>query len=79
MLSQLVSSQSRVVQNGAGKTVSANAAIVPLAIYIQNTLNDQTIRNQTVIEATTSGLSLVKSLNLQATRNDSINNAIRNR
>lgn len=79
MLSQLVSSQSRVVQNGAGKTVSANAAIVLLAMFIQNTLNDQMIRNQTVIKATTSGLSQVKSLNLQATRNDSIDNAIGNR
>ena len=79
MLSQQVSSQAQVVQNGPGNTVSANAAIVPLAMYIQNTLNNQTIRNQTVIEATTSGLSLVKSLNLQATLNDSINNAIRNR
>ena len=79
VLSQQVSSQAQVVQNGPGNTVSANAAIVPLAMYIHNTLNNQTIRNQTVIEATTSGLSLVKSLNLQATLNDSINNAIRNR
>ena len=78
-LSQQVSPQAQVVQNGPGNMVDANAAIVPLAIYLQNTLNNQTIRNQTVIQATTSGLSQVKSMNLQATVNDAINNAIRNR
>ena len=79
MISQQVFSQAQVVQNGPGNTVDAGAATVPLAMYIQNTLNNQTIRNQTIIQATTSGLSLVKSMNLQATLNESINNAIRNR
>lgn len=78
-LSQQLASQAQVVQNGPGNSVDAGAAVVPLAMYIQNTLNNQTIRNQTVIQATTSGLGLVKSMNLQATLNDSINNAIRNR
>ncbi len=79
-VSQQVSSQARaqVVQNGPGNTVE-NGAAVPLATYVQNTLNNQTIRNQTVIQATSNGLSLVKNLNLQATINDSINNAVRNR
>ena len=79
LISQQVFSQAQVVQNGPGNTVDTSAAIVPLAMYIQNTLNDQTIRNQTVIQATTTGLSLVKSMNLQGTLNDSINNAIRSR
>jgi hypothetical protein len=79
VLSQQISSRAQVLQNGPGNTVDAGAAIVPLAMYIQNTLNNQTIRNETVIQATSSGLSMVKNLNLQATLNDSINNAIRNR
>lgn len=78
-LSQQIALQAQVVQNGPGNSIDPGASIVPLAMYIQNTLNNQTIRNQTVIEATTSGLSLVKSMNLQSTLNDSINNAIRNR
>ncbi|MDB5867947.1 MAG: hypothetical protein JWP96_279 [Polaromonas sp.] len=78
-LSQQFSSPAQVVQNGTGNTVDAHAAIVPLATYIQNTLSNQTIRNETVIQATSSGLSLAKSLNLQSTLNDSITSAIRNR
>ena len=76
---QQVFTQARVVQNGAGNTVDAPSAAAPLSTYIQNTLNDQTIRNQTVIQATSCGLSIMKGLNLQATLNDSINNAVRNR
>jgi len=80
VLSKQVSSlaQAQVVQNGPGNSVNG-AAAVPLATYIQNTLNDQTIRNQTVIQATSNGLSLIKNLNLETTVNDSINNAVRNR
>jgi len=79
VLSQQISLQAQVVQNGPGNRVDAGAATVPLATYIQNTLNNQTIRNQTVIEATTSGLSLVKNLNLETTLNNAINGAVRNR
>ncbi|MEO5660194.1 MAG: hypothetical protein ABIQ90_10400 [Polaromonas sp.] len=78
VIRQQMSSQALVVQNGAGNRVDA-AAIIPLAMIVQNTLNNQTIRNETTIQATSSGLGLVKSLNLQATLNDSINNAVRNR
>lgn len=79
VLRQQFSSQAKIVQNGAGNTVDASAAIVPLATYVQNTLNNQTIRNETVIQATSNGLSLAKSLNLQSTLSDSLNSAIRNR
>ena len=81
LLGQQISSQAQaqLVQNGPGNTIDIGVAGVPLATYIQNTLNNQTIRNQTVIQATSSGLSLVKSLNLQTTLNDSINSAVRNR
>ena len=52
--------------------------MVPMATYVQNTLSNQTIATQTVIQATSNGLGLVKSLNLQTTISDSINNAVRN-
>jgi hypothetical protein len=79
VLRQQVPTQAQFVQNGGGNTVEASSGAVPLSTYIQNTLNNQTIRNQTVIQATSSGLSVMKGLNLQSTLNDSINNAVRNR
>jgi len=78
-LGQQISLQAQVVQNGPGNTIAVGAAGAPLGLYIQNTLNQQTIQSETVIQAASSGLSMVKSLNLQATVNESINNAIRNR
>lgn len=78
-LNQKIASQALVVQNGPGNTVDPGAATIPFATYIQNTLNNQTIRNQTVIQATTNSLGIMKSLNLQSTLNDSLTNAIRNR
>jgi hypothetical protein len=78
VITQQMASQAQVVQNGPGNSVDAGA-IGPLATYIQNTLSNQTIRNQTVIQVTSNGLSLVKNMNLQATITDSINNAVRSR
>jgi archaellum component FlaG (FlaF/FlaG flagellin family) len=78
-LSQQISTQAQVVQNGPGNRVDAGAGTVPFAVYIQNTQNNQTLRSQTVIDVASNGLSLVKHLNLQATLNDSIHNAVGNR
>ncbi|MEO7160991.1 MAG: hypothetical protein ABIX00_10920, partial [Polaromonas sp.] len=78
-LNQQMASQTLVVQNGPGNTVEPGAATIPLATYIQNTLYNQTIRNQTEIHATTNGLGIIKSLNLQNTLNDALINAIRSR
>lgn len=78
-LSQQLGAQAQVVQNGPGNTVDAVAITVPLATYIQNTLNNQAIRTQTVIQASTNGLGTLRNLNLQATINDAIANAIGNR
>lgn len=79
VLSQQIASQTQVVQNGPGNTVDPGAVTVPLATYIQNTLNNQTIRSQTVIQASTSGLGILKNLNLQATVSEAIANAIGHR
>jgi hypothetical protein len=78
-LGQQISSQTQVVQNGAGNVLESGALTVPLATYIQNTLNNQTIRNQTVIDATSNGLSMVKTMNLHSTINQAIANAVGNR
>jgi hypothetical protein len=78
-LSQQLSTQGQVVQNGPGNTVDPAAITVPLATYIQNTLSNQAIRTQTVIQASTNGLSTLRNLNLQATINDAVANAIGNR
>ena len=78
VLGQQIASQMQVVQNGPGNTVETGAVMVPLATYIQNTLNNQTIRNQTVIQAATNGLGILKSLNLQSTISQAIANAIGN-
>ncbi len=78
-LAQHIPAQAQVVQNGPGNTVDPGALAAPLTTYIQNTLNDQTLRSQTVIQATSNGLSMVKSLNLQTTLSEAIVNAIRPR
>lgn len=77
-LGQQIVRQAQVVQNGPGNTVEPAAATVPLATYIQNTLNDQTLRNQTVIQASSSGLGVIRSMNLQATINEAIASAMAN-
>lgn len=68
--------QAQVIKNGSGNTVELSTGAVPLATFIQNTVDNQTIRNQTIIDATSTGMGMVKGLNLQATINEAIANAI---
>lgn len=68
--------QAQVIKNGSGNTVELSTGAVPLATFIQNTVNNQTIRSQTIIDATSNGMGMVKGLNLQATINEAIANAI---
>lgn len=79
VLGQQLGMQAQVVQNGPGNTVDPAAITVPLATYIQNTLSNQAIRTQTVIQASTNGLGTLRNLNLQATINDAVASAIANR
>lgn len=79
VLGQQLGTQAQVVRNGPGNTVDPAAITVPLATYIQNTLNNQAIRTQTVIQASTNGLGTLRNLNLQGTINDAIASAIANR
>ncbi|MDE2402518.1 MAG: hypothetical protein KGL90_12715 [Burkholderiales bacterium] len=78
-LGQQLASQIKVVQNGPGNTVAPGAEMVPLAAYIQNTLDNQKIRTETVIQATTNALSILKSMNLQQTLNDALAKTVGNR
>lgn len=75
-LAQQLSALQQVVQNGPGNTVDASVLTLPLATYIQNTLSNQTIRTETVIQATTNGAALMRLMNLQSTINDAVNQAI---
>ena len=68
--------QAQVIKNGSGNTVELSTGSVPLATFIQNTVNNQTIRSQTIIDATSNGMGMVKGLNLQATISEAIANAI---
>lgn len=75
-LAQQLSALQQVVQNGPGNTVDASVLTLPLATYIQNTLSNQTIRTETVIQATTNGAALLRNMNLQSTINDAVNQSI---
>ena len=52
-----------VIQNGMGNRLDAALDAAPGAIVIQNSLNDQAIRSETVVSASVNSLSLIKSMN----------------
>lgn len=76
---QLSSMTGQVVQNGPGNSVDPGALAVPFATYIQNTMNNQNIRVETVIQAATNGMSMLKNLNFQSLINDAVTSALANR
>ena len=54
-----------LVQNGAGNAMTTHpSSLPPLMTVIQNSLDHQTIQNQTVINATVAALSLNRALAL---------------
>ena len=63
----------KLVQNGAG-----NVMVAPLSaqasggLVIQNTLNDQRIQTQTVINAAVNSADIIKSLNFQGSLGDAL-------
>ena len=64
-----------LVQNGPGNTVEAPIGGMGGTV-IQNTLNNQRIANQTVLNVQTNGMSMLKDLNTAATLNEGIARAI---
>ncbi|MDW5443154.1 hypothetical protein [Polaromonas sp. SM01] len=65
-----------VVQTGPGNSISPDALGVAFATIIQNSLNNQQIIQQTVINASSNALGLLKNMNIQATVNDALAHAI---
>ena len=57
--------QAQVIQNGPGNVVQA--LDLPWATVIQNSLSEQLLRTQTVINVSTNGLGALRYLNLQNT------------
>jgi hypothetical protein len=67
-----------LVQNGPGNTVALPGSdLVKPGTIIQNTLNNQNIQNQTVIDLTSNAMGLVKNLNALTSLRDALGNAIR--
>ncbi|WP_326942241.1 hypothetical protein [Actimicrobium sp. GrIS 1.19] len=66
-----------LVQNGPGNTFQPGAGSVnsPTTV-IQNTLSNQNIRSQTIINATSNALGMVKGLNTMSTLRDALSNSV---
>ncbi|MFC0135289.1 hypothetical protein CR105_27180 [Massilia eurypsychrophila] len=66
----------KLIQNGRDNIYDAGAAArVAGGVVIQNTLNDQLIRSETVISSTVNSASLLKNLNFQGTLSDALSRA----
>jgi hypothetical protein len=62
-----------LIQNGGDNIYQAGAASHAAAgVVIQNTLNDQLIRSQTVISSTVNSASLLKTINFQGSLSDAL-------
>lgn len=70
----------KLVQNGPGNTAPALAgALTSGGTIIQNTLNDQAIKNVTTINASVNSLGLLRGLNAQSSLNDALRSAATSR
>lgn len=77
---QMAANRALIVQNGPGNATAPDAlSKTAWSTTVQNTLNNQSLRNQTVIEASTNALGLLKGMNLQASINEAIASALARR
>ncbi len=67
---------SLVVQNGPGNSFQAMPSSASIGTIIQNTLSNQRIQSQTVIDTSTNGLSMLKGLNSMTTMQNALINSI---
>ncbi|MDL9998285.1 hypothetical protein QTI24_06715 [Variovorax sp. J22P240] len=65
-----------LVQNGPGNTVAAQQGGANYGTVIQNTLDNQHIVNQTVINATSNAAGMLKNYNIQSSVSDAVARAI---
>jgi hypothetical protein len=67
----------KLIQNGSDNIYQAGESPRVIGgVVIQNTLNDQLIRSQTVISSTVNSASLLKTLNFQGSLNDALTRAV---
>jgi hypothetical protein len=78
-LSQQINLAPQVIQNGVGNLVESGVMNLPLGTYLQNTLDNQVLRTQTVIDIQTNGLGMMKNFNFQAMMQEAIANAVTRR
>jgi hypothetical protein len=65
-----------LVQNGPGNTFDPGPiSPTTIATVVQNTLNNQSIKSLTVIDATSNSLGLLKTMNFQSAMRDALNTA----
>jgi hypothetical protein len=67
----------KLIQNGGDNIYQAGASTSVIGgVVIQNTLNDQLIRSETVINSTVNSASLLKTLNFQGSLSDALTRAV---
>lgn len=67
----------KLIQNGSDNIYhAADTSGAIGGVVIQNTLNDQLIRSQTVISSTVNSASLLKTLNFQGSLSDALTRAV---
>ena len=66
----------RLIQNGDVRTMAGNAENLLGGTIIQNTLNNQEIRNQTSINATVNTAGMLRALNFGASLNNALSTAV---
>jgi len=66
----------RLIQNGDVRTMAGNAQNLLGGTIIQNSLNDQTIRNQISINATVNTAGMLRALNFGASLNNALSSAV---
>ena len=79
VLGQQLAGQALLVQNGPGNSATEPAAIGQPQTWVttlQNSLNDQALRTQTVVNASTNASGMFKSMNLQNSITEAVANAV---
>jgi hypothetical protein len=66
----------RLIQNGDLRTIAGNAQNLLGGTIIQNSLNDQMIKNQTSINATVNTAGMLRALNFGTSLNNALSTAV---
>lgn len=65
-----------LIQNGPGNTAQALPSGASVGTIVQNTLNNQQIQSQTIINASSNSLGMIKNLNTLTTLSNAVNAAV---